>query len=146
MLKKLARELKYSLDGITVVSHNAGEEVEIRDENVSGLDAEGYFEAETKVITTFETTSAVVQESHPSVVDSQPQNPEPAPSDQQGSDAKPKDEHPERTAVEIIDAWEFLDWSDLRSLANSLTTDKVTSKAEAIETIKAELERRMALK
>lgn len=51
-----------------------------------------------------------------------------------------------RSKVEIIDAWEHLEWPAKRSLASQLTDEPVTNKAKAEEVIKAELDRRRASK
>lgn len=56
------------------------------------------------------------------------------------STAPKKAEDP--NAVEIPEAWEKLEWADLRHIAALLTDKPVTSKKIASEAIKAELDRR----
>lgn len=50
-----------------------------------------------------------------------------------------------RRKLEIIEAWEHLDWSDLRSLAGKLSDDPITTKESAIAAVKNELAIRAGL-
>jgi hypothetical protein len=114
---KLLRALAYSLDGINSVQHNAGDEAEIKDEHINSLQNAGYI-ANAEEAPAEETPSA--PKDHPAV-----------------------DDHP-FAHVEIIEAWEHLDWGAYRSLGSSLSGSPVANKAEATAAIEAELNRREA--
>lgn len=113
MRKKLLKNLAYSFDGINLTQHHAGNEVEINDKHIHSLETAGYVGADQ------EAPEARVLDVNDAAVD----------------------DHP-FAQVEIIEAWEHLDWGAYRSLGSSLSESPVANKAEATAAIEAELKRR----
>lgn len=144
MLKKLAFDLSYSIDGINIIQFKAGGDIEVLDHHVKGL--ANYFVPEPPAIENEIVVSASAL-AEQTIEQTTEQTTEPTSEQTTEPTSEPLvDTNPERTKVVIIDAWEHLDWPSYRALASSLSDDAITKKEEATAAIQAELDRRAALK
>ena len=96
MLKKLARDLAYAIDGMNIVQYKAGDDIEVLDHHVNGLS--DYFASDGAKLETKVIDDKTIDAGTNIVTDEKPAD-EPAKTDEPAADA-----NPERTKVVIMPA------------------------------------------
>lgn len=126
MVKVVRNNFTYSYDGIKTINYAKDDSVDVRQEHVAGLVAEGWVTADASA-------KASVKPAEPVIAKIEETDP---------VKQATVDYDDDIGTVVIPDDWETLKWFSLKSLASKLSSADVKDSADARSIIEAELARR----